>query len=608
MSDIKKIGEHLIDAGVIREQDVASALERQHQTGAKLGEILLAEGKISAFKFYKELAEHKKLPFIDLDKYSLNFDIINESFQDEYIERQYIPFDQVDGRLFIATANPDDLNISYLRDKFGDFDLYITSPYDILWSLQKRFADIDIEDAKEIVEKNLPEFSSKNLVFSDFSVFAFYIIFACILFAMTNEYIFTTFIILSNIFFLSVLLSKICFVLKGALFQPKHKAEEESFSLEINEGIYPLYSILVPLYHENERTVNQLIKGLKNLDYPQERLDIKFVVEIDDVDTADIIKSLKPPSNYQIIRVPYSLPRTKPKACNYALKYCKGEYITIYDAEDQPDPQQLKKALRILNKGGKIASVQARLNYYNKDENLLSSLFAIEYSTWFDFMLYGLRSMKLPIPLGGTSNHFTRETLKSMHAWDPYNVTEDADLGIRITVAGLETELTDSLTLEEAPIHLSNWFTQRTRWLKGYIQTFFVNIKNYSLLKKNVGARGIAGLFFFVAAPFMIYILVPLVALTSLIAYIIGNGLPEWVEMLCLINLYTSIIFHFVLGSWVVIKNKWWGQSFAALYFPFYWVLHCIAAYLAFYEFLKKPHHWNKTEHGLSSIIPEIVR
>ncbi len=607
----KKIGEHLIEKGQVKEKDILEALERQLKTKAKLGEILLADGKLSAFKFYKELADLKKLPFIDLDKYSINFELLEEEFQNEYIERQYIPFDQADGRLMIATSDVDEKKDEYLREKYGDCDIFITSPYDILWTLQKRFSQKDSLEASEMVSKNMPNFSSKKSFFSGLSGVISLIALGLFIFLLQYKIFFYGFIFAVNLFFLSVIFSKFYFLYKGYNFEKIYTENEENEfrSYKKNTDFFPLYSILVPLFREKEGTINQLIKGIKKLDYPQEKLDVKLIVEIDDTETIDIIKSLKPTANFQIIRVPHSLPKTKPKACNYALKYCKGEFVTIYDAEDQPDANQLKKALMHFEKGdSKLASIQARLNFYNKDENLLSSLFSIEYATWFEYLLYGLRTLGLPIPLGGTSNHFPKNTLKALYAWDAYNVTEDADLGVRIAVSGMRTELINSTTYEEAPISINNWIKQRTRWLKGHLQTFLVNIKNYKILQKNIGYKGIAGLFYFIAAPFFVYLLIPFTILTSLISLSFSDGLPELLLNFCLFNLYFGLAFHFFLSIFIVIKNKWWGDLLSCLYFPFYWALHCIASYFAIIELVRKPHHWNKTEHGLSSLTPEILK
>ena len=180
------------------------------------------------------------------------------------------------------------------------------------------------------------------------------------------------------------------------------------------------------------------------------------------------------PKYIHVIKVPVSFPRTKPKAMNYAISYVKGEYLCVYDAEDRPDSDQLLKALQAFKElSQEYACVQARLNFYNPNENMLTSFFSIEYSLWFEYLLKGLNLYELPITLGGTSNHFKVSALEKIGYWDAYNVTEDADLGIRLYSNGYKVHIIDSETLEEAPIGLFNWLAQRTRWIKGFI-VFFV--------------------------------------------------------------------------------------------------------------------------------------
>ncbi|HCM84331.1 MAG TPA: glycosyltransferase, partial [Rhodospirillaceae bacterium] len=156
--------------------------------------------------------------------------------------------------------------------------------------------------------------------------------------------------------------------------------------------------------------------------------------------------------------VPESHPQTKPKACNYALPFARGEYLVIYDAEDKPEPDQLKKTLLSFQRAPEnTICIQARLNYFNARENWLTRMFTLDYSLWFDLMLPGLERLGVPIPLGGTSNHFKIKVLRELHAWDPYNVTEDADLGVRITQKGYRVGIVDSTTFEEANCAIPNW-------------------------------------------------------------------------------------------------------------------------------------------------------
>jgi len=241
-----------------------------------------------------------------------------------------------------------------------------------------------------------------------------------------------------------------------------------------------------------------ITESLRNIDYPLSKLDIKLILEDDDEETIAAAKNLNLESMFEIIRVPVSLPKTKPKACNYALNFARGELVTIYDAEDKPERDQLKKAVIAFRKAPKnTAVIQARLNYFNANENWLTRMFTLEYSLWFDFYLPALEALKIPIPLGGTSNHFKLRILKDVNAWDPYNVTEDADLGVRLTQLNYRVGVVNSTTYEEATNRFGNWIRQRSRWIKGYMQTYLVHMRHPVRLYRSLGHVGFWGSSFY---------------------------------------------------------------------------------------------------------------
>ena len=224
--------------------------------------------------------------------------------------------------------------------------------------------------------------------------------------------------------------------------------------------------------------VPQFVQAMQALDYPIAKLQILFLTEEDDAETREAIAAMSLPPHFSIITVPAGQPRTKPRACNYGLLQATGDYVVIYDAEDMPDPLQLKKAvLTFANHGADLACVQAKLNYYNARQNLLTRWFTVEYSLWFGLTLLGMQQSGLPLPLGGTSNHFRREVLCRVGAWDPFNVTEDCDLGLRLAAFQLKTVVLDSITYEEANSQVKNWIRQRSRWIKGYLQTYLVHMR-----------------------------------------------------------------------------------------------------------------------------------
>lgn len=192
--------------------------------------------------------------------------------------------------------------------------------------------------------------------------------------------------------------------------------------------------------------------------------------------------------HFEIITVPAGRPQTKPRALNYALAFARGELLTIYDSEDIPEPGQLIHAASIFaRRGHRLACLQAVLTFYNPDENWLTRQFTAEYAALFNVILPWLAAAGLPLPLGGTSNHFRTEALLAVGAWDPYNVTEDADLGYRFTRMGYDTDAFGSKTYEEANTRFWNWLRQRQRWLKGFLHTWLVLMRTPRLLWRQVG-------------------------------------------------------------------------------------------------------------------------
>lgn len=261
----------------------------------------------------------------------------------------------------------------------------------------------------------------------------------------------------------------------------------------------PVYTVLVPAYQEPQ-IVARLVTGLAALEYPADKIDLMLLLEQDDTATITAAELACAGTVVRVVLVPPSEPRTKPKACNFGLTEARGEFVTIYDAEDRPEPLQLRRAVVAFQRGGPdLACLQARLSYHNPDQNVLTRWFTLEYDVWFRWLLPGLMATRAPIPLGGTSNHIRRDVLVGMGAWDAWNVTEDADLGIRLARHGWRTAMLGSTTYEEANSDGINWIKQRSRWYKGYLQSFLVALRRPRALRA-IGVSGIAGLVLFVFA------------------------------------------------------------------------------------------------------------
>jgi len=362
-----------------------------------------------------------------------------------------------------------------------------------------------------------------------------------------------------------------------------------------NDMEWPVYSLLIPLYREAE-ILPQLAGALSTLDYPLEKLDIHLVMEEDDRETRVAADRF----SYAQVLVPTAEPRTKPKACSYASEACRGEFVVVFDAEDRPESDQLKKAVQAFRAYPEISCFQARL-VVDRSGNWLQHLFALDYGIWFTALLPGLERLQAPIPLGGTSNHFRRTALIDVGLWEPFNVTEDADIGIRMARLGYRIGLLDSSTFEEAPASLPIWLRQRTRWLKGYMQTLLVHSRNPITLSGQLGITGIATLWFFLGGAIWSGLVNPLLWLcfiASATAHPFTSNVLSAFAQICGLTLLVVNALLAMLGATAGQGGRQCPRLFAIVSYPFYWLLISIAAYRALWQLLRDPFVWEKTPHG----------
>lgn len=372
----------------------------------------------------------------------------------------------------------------------------------------------------------------------------------------------------------------------------------------------PVYSVFVPLFDESD-VVPALVRALAALDYPTAKVDITLVLEEVDLKTKLALLGLPLPHNFRLIVVPDSQPRTKPKALNYAMQFARGDYVVVFDAEDRPEPNQLRKAVAAFRDGPtSLACVQARLNLYNPRDSWLSRQFTIEYSALFDAILPALAWLRLPVPLGGTSNHFPRALLDAIGGWDPFNVTEDADLGIRLARLGYTTEILDSTTWEEAPVTFAQWLPQRTRWLKGWYQTYLVHNRRPRRLLADLGVRQMLGFQVFLGGIILSTLVHPfvyvLLALTlfghdGVVPPALIEGPALWIASMVTLGVgYGSAIAVGVIAG----RRRGHGLAWSALFMPLYWLLVSLAAYRALWQLWRDPFLWEKTKHGKTRAVP----
>ena len=380
-------------------------------------------------------------------------------------------------------------------------------------------------------------------------------------------------------------------------------SDEEARAVPDSE--LPYYTILVPAYNEPE-VVADLLGAMAALEYPTDKLQVLLLLEADDEVTITAAQSCADSASITIVLVPPAEPRTKPKACNYGLEFATGDIVTIYDAEDLPEPLQLRRVAAAFRQlPDNIACVQAKLAYHNGHQNLLTGWFTAEYGLWFGYLLPGMMRSNSPIPLGGTSNHLRRDVLDRIGAWDPFNVTEDADLGLRIAASGYQTAVLDSVTLEEANSDPINWVRQRSRWYKGYLQTWLVHIRRPGQLYRTVGFRSFLRFNLVLAGT-------PIIAVLNLLFWFITVlwflGQPAVVEAVFPWYIYFPALAALILGNGATLymnlvalrEDDRADLIIPALTVPAFFVMMSIAAAKGTYQLIRNPSYWEKTFHGLS--------
>lgn len=598
----------LLERKKITQAQFDKAYELNESWGSDVGHVLIGLGYARLVDFHAALAEHLGLAFVDLTTSGCSGDLIEVDARETYSERRVLPWRRDGGQVILAAARltPPLRAWANLRYGKGGHRFVITSPNDIDWELQRLFRDHDSLNASEGLWRRRPQFSAKQVIVWP-QVIALYIVLSVGLVGLWIAPL-TTLIAMN----LTVMLLYLgTFILKFVLtwVGSSYRMDIQVTDVEVASIPYaelPVYTVIVPLFRE-ANVLPVLARALRRLDYPSSKLDLKLVVEESDQETIDTAKSLGLEGIFQIISVPHSQPQTKPKACNYALAYARGDLLTIYDAEDQPEPDQLRKVVAAFKKSSPdVACIQARLNYFNYNENFLTRMFTLEYCHWFDFMLPGLQALGIPIPLGGTSNHFRTGVLREQGGWDPHNVTEDADLGVRLEQSGYRIRIVNSTTYEEANSQLRNWLRQRSRWIKGYMQTYLVHMRDPIWLWRSVGPIGFFGFQFFVGMAPLTLLISPILW-TLFATWLIAD--PVWLEAvfpptvlgIALFNLLMANLLYIYFGVVSAFKRRLYNLALFGLLQPIYWVLHSWSAYIALYQLFHKPHFWEKTEHGISA-------
>ncbi|NOX72139.1 MAG: glycosyltransferase [Alphaproteobacteria bacterium] len=602
----QQVGQILCRTQSLSPEALTQALDIQKKKDVRLGNILVSRNMVSGAQLLAALSEQHALPIADFEDYPVDQDLLDRFDAEIYLKHGFIPWRDSGGKIQIALTDParreqiQDL----LPDGFGPVEWSISTTS----ALQQQVAITRQSELANRAENICPgKLSCRSwarplgrpliiAVFASLIALGF-------LFPRTAMWLLFLWVML-NLVAMSVLrLTALVQQFKSWIRKRKLRISPQTPPPPSIEPL-PKVSVLVPLYREGA-ILAKLIDRLSQTDYPKELLDICLVLEEGDKTTRKALQRVRLPSWMRVIEAPPARLRTKPRAMNYALDFCFGDIVGIYDAEDAPESDQISRIVAHFRRvGPEIACIQSYLDYYNPKQNWLSRCFTIEYAIWFRLVLQGVERMRLPVPLGGTSVFFRREVLEELGAWDAHNVTEDADLGMRLARFGYRCAFEPTTTYEEANCHAIPWIKQRSRWLKGYAMTWITHMRNPRELWHDLGPKGFLTFNVILLGTLSSFLLAPAIWSFWLLAFgfepAFAELLPATAWHVLGVSFVGSEILQAILG---VVATSGKGHRNLIGWVPtmvFYWPLGTLAAYKAIYELLLAPFYWDKTKHGIS--------
>lgn len=603
----EEFAELIVSSGLVTADQLEVARAAKARSGAHVDETLVALGMLDERRLISVMAQTWGLPTVSLAH--VDPTVVRSHSGQRLIAENWMPVRRLDdGRVLVATARvPDEQRAAFIADAVGaPVSFGVATSWEIKNAILRLYGPQIADEAANELWKQNPQLSARTVLSRGQKVGG--IITTLVLVAalvLWPAAAIASLIGLLSIAFLAGTGFKFFISMKGARFDVVERITDAEVA-RLTDAELPRYTVLVPVFHE-ENIVGQLVRNLGQIDWPVDKLEILVLIEEDDAATRAAFDAADAPAHFHVVTVPAGQPQTKPRACNVGMYFATGDFVVIYDAEDTPDSDQLKKAFLAFHHGGPTtACVQASLNYFNVNEIVLTRMFTLEYSYWFDYMLAGLDAFDLPIPLGGTSNHFRTSALLELGGWDPYNVTEDADLGIRSSALGYRVGVINSTTMEEANTSIPNFIRQRSRWIKGYLQTTLVHARRPVRLIREIGVtRFLSFALLIGGTPLTFLAVIPFTILTALTfivpASVVNQVFPVWVLWVCLLNFVIGNVVMIYLSMMGPFKRGTFSLILWSLLNPVYWILHSVAAYKGLWQLITRPHYWEKTEHGLTT-------
>lgn len=592
---IQGLGAMLLADGIVPAHHLVPALALHSQRRGRLIDVLLARGVVGESALYRAIARHWQAGLLDLAAEPPDAGLMEAGGATRCLQERMLPWRRVGEATVIATAYPEEFEArrAALAHRFGPVIMALAPARAIEAAILRNHGQSLALRAETRVAAGE---SCRN--FSPVALLAPLVLVALAGIESNLLWPHATFAVLTGLAFLAMLgFGALKFA--AALAVARHPAPIEPAP---HIARLPVVSVIVALYRESS-IAPRLVRRLEALNYPRELLDVVLAVEADDALTRDALAGADLPSWMRVVAVPAGSIKTKPRALNFALDHCRGSIIGIYDAEDAPEPEQIRDVVnRFHQRGPEVACLQGMLDFYNPRTNWLSRCFTIEYACWFRLLLPGIERLGLAVPLGGTTLFFHRAALESLGAWDAHNVTEDADLGIRLARHGYRTEVIETVTHEEACCRALPWIKQRSRWIKGFMMTWACHMRNPRLLWRQLGPRRFAGFQILLLGSVVHALMAPVLWSFWLVplgfAHPLASALPPGIFAACWITLFTVEALNIAFGIYGLSRTRHRLRWFWVPTLYFYQPLATFAAYKAAWEMLSRPFYWDKTSHG----------
>ncbi|WP_306046427.1 glycosyltransferase family 2 protein [Nioella sp. MMSF_3534] len=595
-----RLAQLLFDRGAITAEQMHRALVSQRHRDLPIGEILVTQGAISEAQLLDALAEQSGTKLLPEDHPPPDPALAGLLPAGLAIRLNAVPLRRAGSALVIMTNRPD--RADEIRAALSDHDGPVLLALASRERMQIALTGVYGNELARIAEARTPGPYSCR----DWDAPRAFRRWLAVLLAVCGALLLAPGAVVAGLCALGVLIAAVNAMLKwlalhGIDLPPQVRQVDHAPPIHPSSAL-PVVTILLPLFNEPD-IAGHLIRRVSRLDYPRELLDVILLIEEEDATTRNALTRAELPFWMRAVIVPPGQPRTKPRAMNYGLNFARGSIVGVYDAEDAPEPDQIRKvAQRFLEVPPDVACLQGQLDYYNPHHNWLSRCFTLEYATWFRLLLPGVSRLGLFVPLGGTTLFFRRSLLEEMGAWDAHNVTEDADLGLRLTRQGYRTEIIETTTYEEANAAVLPWVKQRSRWLKGYAMTWATHMRDPVQLWRDLGARRFLGLQAQLLGTVLGFSLAPV--LWTLVVKV--AGLPHPLDAYLTTQGYLGLAFFFVACQMLTFYAAWRAAALPRhrklrLWIPIldvYFLLASAATLLGLAELLVKPFHWRKTAHG----------